>query len=80
MNNHNLFYEIILDICHARAPTCKWRCSLKKERKQTNIKKKKKLTQTIYCNTPLTSVKCHFKLSKSRNSSVTQDKQGAKAF
>ena len=41
MNNHNLFYEIILDICHARAPTCKWRCSLKKERKQTNIKKKK---------------------------------------
>ena len=25
MNNHNLFYKIILDICHARTPTYKWR-------------------------------------------------------
>ena len=51
------------------------------ERKKTNqYKNKKKLMQTIYWNTPLTSVMCHFKLSKSRNYSVTQDKPGAKAF
>ena len=50
------------------------------ERKKTNQYENKKVSQTIYWNTPLTSVECHFKFSKSRNSSVTQDKQGAKAF
>ena len=76
MNNHNLFYEITLDICHARTPTYKWRYVPWRTKENEPI-------QTKYASssyTPLPSVKCHFKFSKSRNSSENQDKQGSKAF
>ena len=42
MNNHNLFYEIILDICHARTPTYKWRCVPWRTKENEPIQKQKK--------------------------------------
>ena len=53
MNNHNLFYEITLDICHARAPTYKWR--------SIPWRTKDKKTKKINANNLLkhASYKCH---------------------